>query len=64
MRKPDNSLRLCIDYRLLNAKTVADKHPIPNVQETLENLGGNSGSQPQTKERLINRALCQKKANR
>ena len=41
MRKPDNSLRLCIDYRLLNAKTVADKHPIPKVQETFENLGGN-----------------------
>ena len=41
VRKPDNSLRLCIDYRLLNAKTVADKNPIPKVQETLENLGGN-----------------------
>ena len=41
VRKPDNSLRLCVNYRLLNAKTVADKHPIPKVQETLENLGGN-----------------------
>ena len=41
VRKPDNSLRLCVDYRLLNAKTVADKHPIPKVQVTFENLGGN-----------------------
>ena len=41
VRKTDNSLRLCIDYQLLNAKPVADKHPIPKVQETLENLGGN-----------------------
>ena len=40
-RKPDNSLRLCVDYRLLNPKTVANKHPIPKDQETLENLGGN-----------------------
>ena len=40
MRKPDNSLRLCVDYQSLNAKTVADKHPILKVQETLENLGG------------------------
>ena len=41
VRKPDNSLRLCVDYQLLNVKTVANKHPIPKVQETLENLGGN-----------------------
>ena len=41
VRKPDNSLRLCVDYRLLNAKTVADNQPIPKVQETLKNLGGN-----------------------
>ena len=41
VRKPDNSLELCVDYRLLNSKTVANKHSIPKVQETLENLGGN-----------------------
>ena len=40
--KPDNSLRLCADDRLLNAKRVGDKHRIRKVQETLENLGGNS----------------------
>ena len=31
-----------IDYRGLNAKTIPDRHPIPRVQETLHNLGGNS----------------------
>ena len=41
VRKPDNSLRLCVGYQLLKAKTVADKHPIPKVQKALENLGGN-----------------------
>ena len=40
-RKPGNSVRLCVDHRLLNAKKVADKHPILKVQETLENLRGN-----------------------
>ena len=35
-------LRLCIDYRGLNAKTIPDRHPILRVQETLDNLGGNS----------------------
>ena len=29
VRKKDGTLRLCIDYRQLNNKTVADRHPIP-----------------------------------
>ena len=36
--KKDGTLRLCIDYRELNRRTIADRHPIPRVQET---LGGN-----------------------
>lgn len=42
VRKKDGSLRLYIDYRLLNRKTIPDRHPIPRIQEILENLGGNS----------------------
>jgi len=42
VRKKDGSLRLCIDYRELNRRTIADRHPIPRVQETLDSLGGNS----------------------
>ncbi len=42
VRKKDGSLRLCMDYRLLNEKTHPDRHPIPRIQEILENLGGNS----------------------
>ena len=40
VRKRDGSLRLCIDYRLLNKKTTQDKHPLPRIQETLDSLGG------------------------
>ena len=35
-------LRLCIDYQELNRKTIADRYPIPRVQETLDSLGGNT----------------------
>ena len=41
-RKKDNSLRLCVDYRELNRKTHVDRHPIPRVQKTLDNLGGSA----------------------
>ena len=40
-RKRDGSLRLCIDYRALNTKTVPDRHPLPRIQQTIEGLGGN-----------------------
>ena len=42
VRKKDQSLRLCVDFRALNQKTVPDRHPIPRIQETLDNLGGNA----------------------
>ena len=41
VRKKDGTLRLCIDYRQLNSKTVRDSHPLPRVQDALESLGGN-----------------------
>ena len=41
VRKKDGTLRLCIDYRQLNAKTVRDSHPLPRMQDALESLGGN-----------------------
>jgi hypothetical protein len=44
IRKKDGTLRLCVDYRELNRKTVPDRHPIPRVQETLDSLGGTAWS--------------------
>ena len=42
VRKKDQSLRLCVDFRALNKKTRPDRHPIPQIQDMLDNLGGNS----------------------
>ena len=40
VRKKDGSLRLCVDYRKLNAKTVKDAFPLPRIDESLDALRG------------------------
>ncbi|KAL7829085.1 hypothetical protein SRHO_G00327190 [Serrasalmus rhombeus] len=40
--KKDSSLRPCVDFRELNRKTVPDRHPLPRIQDLLDNLGGHS----------------------
>ncbi|KAL6481203.1 hypothetical protein MHYP_G00092830 [Metynnis hypsauchen] len=42
VRKKDSSLRLCVDFRELNRKTVPDRHPLPRIQDLLDNLGGHT----------------------
>uniref|UniRef100_A0A3B1J8K5 Gypsy retrotransposon integrase-like protein 1 n=1 Tax=Astyanax mexicanus TaxID=7994 RepID=A0A3B1J8K5_ASTMX len=38
--KKDGSLRLCVDYRQLNAKTRRDSYPLPRIEESLDALCG------------------------
>jgi hypothetical protein len=38
VKKKDGSLRLCVDYRALNAVTVKNMYPIPRVDEILDKL--------------------------
>ena len=40
VRKKDGSLRMCVDYRLLNAKTRKDAFPLPRIEESLDALAG------------------------
>ena len=40
VRKKDGLLRLCCDYRQFNRKTIPDRHPLPKIQNILENSGG------------------------
>jgi hypothetical protein len=42
VRKKDNSIRLCIDYRKLNQVTVKDSYPLPRINDSLDALRGNS----------------------
>ena len=40
VRKPDGSLRVCQDYRRLNALTVKDSYPLPRIDMSLDRLAG------------------------
>lgn len=40
VRKKDGSWRFCVDYRHLNAQTVKNKHPMPVVEELIDELTG------------------------
>lgn len=39
VRKKSGALRLCVDYRRLNAKTRKDAYPLPRIDESLDALG-------------------------
>ncbi|GBG64380.1 hypothetical protein CBR_g41581 [Chara braunii] len=40
VRKKNKELRLCIDYRKLNAQTIKNVGPLPRIDDLLERLGG------------------------
>jgi len=40
VKKKDESLRLCIDYRELNRVTVKNKHPLPRIDDLFDQLAG------------------------
>lgn len=40
VRKKGRSIRLCVDYRLLNSKTRKDAFPLPRIKESLDALSG------------------------
>jgi hypothetical protein len=40
VKKKDQSLRLCIDYRPLNAMTVKNKYPLPHIDILIDQLVG------------------------
>jgi hypothetical protein len=40
VKKKDESLRLCIDYRPLNAVTIKNKYPLPRIDVLFDQLVG------------------------
>ena len=39
-RKKSGELRMCVDYRQLNARTIRDSYGLPRIEEILDSLGG------------------------
>ena len=42
VRKKDGKMRMCIDLRMLNSRTVRDAYALPRVDETLDALSGST----------------------
>ena len=42
VRKKDGTMRLCVDYRRLNAVTKPDRYPLPNLNDSVYSLYGMS----------------------
>jgi hypothetical protein len=40
VKKKDNSLRLCVDYRPLNAVTIKNRYPLPRIDILFDQLAG------------------------
>ena len=40
VRKKDESLRICIDYRQLNKVTIKNKYPLPRINDLFDQLPG------------------------
>src|SRR5438128_6959802 len=40
VKKKDGSLRMCIDYRSLNAVTIKNKYPLPRIEDLFDQLKG------------------------
>eukprot|EP00918_Siedleckia_nematoides_P052324 GHVU01114360.1.p2 GENE.GHVU01114360.1~~GHVU01114360.1.p2 ORF type:complete len:222 (+),score=15.43 GHVU01114360.1:911-1576(+) len=40
VKKKDGTLRLCVDYRMVNQKTVKDSYYLPRIEESMHALSG------------------------
>ena len=42
VKKKTGEMRMCIDYRRLNANTKVDRFPLPRIDDIMDSLGGST----------------------
>jgi hypothetical protein len=40
VHKKEGTLRLCVDYRVLNKLTIKNKYPLPRIEDLMDRLAG------------------------
>lgn len=40
VKKKDGTLRMCVDYRMLNKRTIKDSYALPRIEDILDTLSG------------------------
>ncbi|KAH9304026.1 hypothetical protein KI387_008430, partial [Taxus chinensis] len=40
VKKKDGTLRLCIDYRMLNKETIKNRYPLPRIDDLFDQMRG------------------------
>ena len=46
VRKKSGALRMCVDYRTLNAKTIKDAYALPRIVESMDAMTGSKSFRP------------------
>lgn len=42
VKKKDGTIRMCVDYRMLNKRTIKDSYALPRIEDILETLSGSN----------------------
>ena len=45
VKKKDETMRLCVDYRQLNKVTIKNRYPLPSIDDLMDQLVGLDRSQ-------------------
>ena len=63
VRRPGSAPRVCVDYRALNDITIKDRHLLPRIEETLNQIRGAKSSPKSTSADIFTKLEFKKETN-